>query len=42
MLQFIYSSLLDKEEAIIERIYEKHRYVHSDFCCNHIAGSKYG
>ena len=38
----IYSSLLDKEEALIERIYEKHRYVHSDICGNHTAGSEHG
>ncbi len=38
----IYSSLLDKEEALIERIYEKHRYVHFDICRNNNAGSKYG
>ncbi len=37
-----HSSLLDKEEEIIERIYEKHRYVHFDICRNHIAGSKHG
>ena len=37
-----HSSLLDKEEEIIERIYEKHCYVHSYICRNHIAGSKHG
>ena len=37
-----HSSLLDKEEEIIERIYEKHRYVHSDICRNHTVGSKHG
>ena len=33
---------LDKEEALIERIYEKHRYVYSYICCNNIAGAKHG
>ncbi len=37
-----HSSLLDNEEAIIERIYEKHCYVHFDICGNHIVGTKYG
>jgi hypothetical protein len=43
MLQFYYnSSLIDKEEALIEGIYEKHRYVYFNFCGNHNVGSKYG
>ena len=45
MIQYLlakFNSLLDREEAVIERFYEKHSNVHRYICCDNTNSAKHG